>query len=170
MSWKYLKYAYMCNMPEICLWYVWYILDILMRYVFDISVIYLRNAQDLHDLSLKISWDIPDTCLDIFEIYLIHARSLSLICIYMPDTFELCLKYIWIMSDLDMTDIFLTYVWDVGEICLKCALDLVDMLFKIWIKCQWVTDWVSEWVCDVMKARDAYASKNHAHIVDLSPG
>ena len=63
------------------------------------------------------------------------------------------------MPVLDMTDIFLRYVWVVAEICLRCAFDLADMLFEIWIKCQWVTEWLNEWVCDVMKARDAYASK-----------
>ena len=70
--------------------------------------------------------------------------------------FEIYLKYVSFKYDWYIPEICLRCGWYMSEICMRCALDLVDILFKIWIKCQWVT----EWVCDVMKARDAYASKN----------
>ena len=40
------------------------------------------------------------------------------------------------------------------EICLSSSRYVIKNLDKVL-----VSDWVSEWVCDVMKARDAYASK-----------
>ena len=149
-------------------WYVWFILDILKRYVFDISVIYLRNAQDLHDLSLKISWDIPDTCLDIFEIYLRHARSMSLICViyawYIWVMFEIYPNYVSFRFDWYIPDICMRCGWDMSEMCLRSSRYAIQNLDKVS-----VSDWVTEWVCDVMKARDAYASKKCIEIWIFSP-
>ena len=115
-----IRLRYICDISEICSRFTWPFSENFMRYT-----IYM----------LRYFWDLPETCQK-----------------YVFDTHDICLRYlsyVWdiseYMSVLDMTDIFLTYSWDVGKIWLRCALDL-DMLFKIWIKCQWVTDWVSECV------------------------
>ena len=108
---------YSCSLlaePESCQkyvidWYVWYMLEILMRYVWDISVICVRGAGYLPQFSLKSTWDIIDICLEMPEIYEI----------YVYDMCEICMRYMWHISEIhlrharNMSLICMISTWDI---------------------------------------------------------
>ena len=130
------------------MWYIWDMLKICMTFFWKFHVIYRIYAS----IFLRFTWDRPELCL----LYTWYMRDIW-------DMFEIYLKYVSFKYDWYIPEMWLIYVRDMYEMCLRFSRYTIQNLDKVS-----VSDWVTEWVCDVMKARDAYASKNIKWLFYLS--